>query len=560
MGLDITPLYPDQGDGSNATSIQGDAVSGAQPTEGQTLVYREATQQYVPETLALNRSVPPAILKNTNFTAEPGKHYSVDTNNAVTTPEVLASCALFGIRFTGTTWNQALTIRFYYSLGYNPGVVGYELDGDLIIYGDELLTLQEIIDNLNTSGIVAAALDTGASGTDVIGSHDGDTVALESGSPESTAFTPVTAALPEPTGSGAVIQFSDAAGSWGDNPLRLDADGYKVNGIVTGIKQIGTPMMLLITLVDVGGDSGWRIYSGASVPDNVTLPTLSGDATEYATLTGSNGAWTNSPTDFAHKWQLSDDGTTGWADIEGATSATYTLLHAQIGKFARRGVRATNASGDSEWAYSLATAAIAELTLSTELVSYWPLLTDAVDIHGDNDLTDNNSVSFSGTAAVLDGSNYLTRADNFGLVAGVSHFSIGFWFKPNSTSGQAHIFNAWELGFVLNLLDGEVYLESASASIGSTTVTASTRYRLLLTYDGAVLRAYVNGVEVSSYSGELADYSSGLGFCASFGAQNGGAVPFHGELDRAWLWGRALSHAEATADYNDGDGVDYGSL
>lgn len=50
----IIPLYPEQGDGSNATSIQGDAVSPLQPTNGQVLVYDLATQQYIPRARDIN--------------------------------------------------------------------------------------------------------------------------------------------------------------------------------------------------------------------------------------------------------------------------------------------------------------------------------------------------------------------------------------------------------------------------------------------------------------------------------------------------------------------------
>ena len=98
-----------------------------------------------------------AIPKTASFAASAGKHYSVNTDNAVVVTEVFASGALDGIRFTGTSWNQVLTILFYYSEG-NP--VGYDNSDPttLVLYGDSALTLQDIIDMVNGSGIVTAAV------------------------------------------------------------------------------------------------------------------------------------------------------------------------------------------------------------------------------------------------------------------------------------------------------------------------------------------------------------------------------------------------------------------
>ena len=49
MGFSTSPLYPDSGT-ADALKINGTAVSGAKPTNGQTLVYSSSIDEYVPQT------------------------------------------------------------------------------------------------------------------------------------------------------------------------------------------------------------------------------------------------------------------------------------------------------------------------------------------------------------------------------------------------------------------------------------------------------------------------------------------------------------------------------
>ena len=77
----------------------------------------------------------------------------------------------------------------------------------------------------------------------------------------------------------------------------------------------------------------------ASPPRNAGVPTLSGPARLGGTLTAAPGDWTPTGLDFTYVWQR--DG----ADIAGATSATYTLQAADVGKRVRVKVTATNVDG-----------------------------------------------------------------------------------------------------------------------------------------------------------------------------------------------------------------------
>ena len=78
-------------------------------------------------------------------------------------------------------------------------------------------------------------------------------------------------------------------------------------------------------------------------PDNTALPTISGTAAIGQQLTASHGTWTNGDT-YAYEWQVSVDGSTGWATAtgSGANTASYTVATADAGKYLRVVVTASN--------------------------------------------------------------------------------------------------------------------------------------------------------------------------------------------------------------------------
>ena len=102
------------------------------------------------------------------------------------------------------------------------------------------------------------------------------------------------------------------------------------------------------------------IASATTPPANTAAPTVSGTAKVGQSLSTANGTWTGDPTPtYTYQWQVSDDGATGWANISGATSSTFTLTSAQAGKYLRSQVTATNVAG-SATADSAATAQVTE--------------------------------------------------------------------------------------------------------------------------------------------------------------------------------------------------------
>lgn len=84
-----------------------------------------------------------------------------------------------------------------------------------------------------------------------------------------------------------------------------------------------------------------------SAPSNTAVPTVSGTAQQGQVLTATTGTWTNSPTSYAYQWQTSANGTSGWANLTGATSSTYTAQAGDVGNYLRVQVTATNAGGSN---------------------------------------------------------------------------------------------------------------------------------------------------------------------------------------------------------------------
>lgn len=105
-------------------------------------------------------------------------------------------------------------------------------------------------------------------------------------------------------------------------------------------------------------------HAVGAVPTNSVAPAFSGSAMVGATLTASTGTWTGSPTGYVYQHQQSDDGSTGWADISGATSQTFSPGAGLKAKYARPGVRASNAYGSAlAYAYGAAVGPIADAPL-----------------------------------------------------------------------------------------------------------------------------------------------------------------------------------------------------
>jgi hypothetical protein len=85
----------------------------------------------------------------------------------------------------------------------------------------------------------------------------------------------------------------------------------------------------------------------AAAPVNTTLPAISGTPMVGATLTTTDGTWSNSPTSFAYQWLRCNGGGNKCASIAGATLKTYALVAADALHTVRARVTATNTDGSA---------------------------------------------------------------------------------------------------------------------------------------------------------------------------------------------------------------------
>jgi hypothetical protein len=86
-------------------------------------------------------------------------------------------------------------------------------------------------------------------------------------------------------------------------------------------------------------------------PYNTVRPAITGTLDEGDTLTTTNGTWVGDATiTFARAWQrgnAADPNHPSWANIVSATALTYDLVAADVGKYIRCRVTATNGVGST---------------------------------------------------------------------------------------------------------------------------------------------------------------------------------------------------------------------
>jgi hypothetical protein len=102
-----------------------------------------------------------------------------------------------------------------------------------------------------------------------------------------------------------------------------------------------TAMIAVFTTIGYGAPAATQY-----APTNTAAPTVSGNTTEGSTLTTTNGSWTSdSALAYTYKWQRCDTNGANCADIAGATTNSYKIVAADVGKRLRSVVTASNASG-----------------------------------------------------------------------------------------------------------------------------------------------------------------------------------------------------------------------
>ena len=114
-------------------------------------------------------------------------------------------------------------------------------------------------------------------------------------------------------------------------------------------------------------------------PGNLTLPVISGAAQDQAVLTTSTGTWEGTPPlEYSYQWSSCTSAGASCKKITGATSASYTIPTAEIGKTIRVGVTATNGAGSK----AVNSAVTAVITAAPPVSREAPELTGAQEVGG----------------------------------------------------------------------------------------------------------------------------------------------------------------------------------
>lgn len=115
----------------------------------------------------------------------------------------------------------------------------------------------------------------------------------------------------------------------------------RVYTVQTGYTRAAMGVDTVYTRAAYTVDTGYGGTPSVAAPTNVTPPTASGVVRIGEVLSSDDGVWTNSPTSYTYQW------TRDGAPIGGATSATYTVVAADIACEIACEVTATNTGGSS---------------------------------------------------------------------------------------------------------------------------------------------------------------------------------------------------------------------
>jgi hypothetical protein len=219
------------------------------------------------------------------------------------------------------------------------------------------------------------------------------------------------------------------------------------------------------------------------------------------------------------------------------------------------------------------------VALTDSLIAYWSLdeaSGNALDSHGSNDLTDNNTVG-SATGKVGNARDFeqgneenFSRADNTDLSTGDIDFTFNVWVKLESKAGGNIVVAKWDAGqFEFELFyaiaddnwrwllsfDGsnQKIIESANNSAPATGV-----WQMLTVWHDSVNN--VGGIAINAGTPVTSSHTTGVRDGTSafrVGMLTGSSNAFDGLIDELGFWKRVLTSAERTELYNNGSGRDY---
>ena len=128
-----------------------------------------------------------------------------------------------------------------------------------------------------------------------------------------------------------------------------------------------------------GGSGGSGIvivrYTTPVPPTNSVAPVISGTTLTGSTLSTTNGTWTGSPSSYTYQWKRATAASGSYSNISSATNSTYVLTDADIDKYIKVSIIASNSVGASSAELSAATSIVLDLTDSVVPTTTTPVAT-----------------------------------------------------------------------------------------------------------------------------------------------------------------------------------------
>lgn len=277
-------------------------------------------------------------------------------------------------------------------------------------------------------------------------------------------------------------------------------------------------------------------------------------------------------------------------NLPGETSTTLTLTNVQLGDAASYDVvvSATNPP-ESDRAYTSIAASLAVVSPSASLIGWWQFDGDATDYSGNgrhgqivgNVTATANRSNVAGAAMQLNG-GYIDLPNIMG--GAIRPVTAAAWVKvaPGTVQGYGghqgvHIVDAWNApstreNFMLRLVrktDGTVraaasfhdwleentYYPETHLEESAHAISEDEWHHVAMTYDGSVLRVYVDGQLSGSETrtGTPYVYAFAPETDLKIGRHDNGNTLFYGALDDVRIYDRTLSAAEITYLFAEGD-------
>ena len=211
------------------------------------------------------------------------------------------------------------------------------------------------------------------------------------------------------------------------------------------------------------------------------------------------------------------------------------------------------------------------MALVDNLIAYWPLdeaSGDALDAHGSNDLTDNNTVGAA--SGKVNGardfefanSEYFARADNADLSTGDIDWTFACWVNAESLVETWNVIvrkgTEWHLYYVAGPNTFRFYVDGSSNFVASSGSLSTATWAFVVVWHDSVNNQI--GISVNAGAADTNAHTTGMidGLGPfELGGDSSQSFYWDGLIDEVGFWKRVLTSDERTELYNAGSGRDY---